>query len=330
MKNAYVQPNNELWSIMSDEVGKKKLGRGLSALLGDDVAADYSELDKIRTSKDVPVEQMHPSPFQPRQDWDQEALQSLSDSIAEKGVLQPILVRRDPADNGSFEIIAGERRWRAAQMAKLHQVPVIIKDLSDVDSLEIAIIENIQREDLSAIEEAEGYRRLADEFDYTQEILAKQLGKSRSHVTNIMRLLTLPTSVQKMIRSGDLSASAARAVITADDPEKLARKIVDEGLSVRKAEKLAQKKPSNTARSVSRPTKDQDTLALEGDLSAAIGLKVSINHHAERGGEITISYDHLDQLDDICRRLTRHATGEPVEEESFQGDMTSALDEDFH
>jgi ParB family transcriptional regulator, chromosome partitioning protein len=314
---------------MSNEGGKKKLGRGLSALLGDDIASDYSELDKIRGSKDVPVEQLHPSPFQPRQDWDQDALQSLADSIAEKGVLQPILVRRDPADNDLFEIIAGERRWRASQMAQLHEVPVIIKELSDADSLEIAIIENIQREDLSAIEEAEGYKRLSEEFDYTQEVLAKQLGKSRSHITNILRLLNLPKSVQGMIRKGDLSAGAARALVTADNPEKLALQIVEQGLSVRKVEKLVQKKPANRARSVTHSAKDQDTLALEGDLSAAIGLKVSINHRDDRGGGITISYDHLDQLDDICRRLTRQASTDTASEDQFEGDINSALDEDF-
>lgn len=316
---------------MTEDSGKKKLGRGLSALLGDDVASDYSELDKIRTSKEIPVEQLHPSPFQPRQDWDQEALQSLADSIAEKGVLQPILVRRDPADAGMFEIIAGERRWRAAQMAQLHEVPVIIKELTDADSLEIAIIENIQREDLSAIEEAEGYKRLSEEFSYTQDVLSKQLGKSRSHVTNLMRLLNLPLSVQQMIRDGDLSAGAARTLVTADNPEELAHKIVNEGLSVRAAEKLSKKKPSNRARSASQSTKDQDTLALEGDLSAAIGMKVSIDHKEDQGGSISIRYDHLDQLDDICRRLTRHTAVETMEEEDpFDGDMETALDEDFH
>jgi len=315
---------------MTEDSGKKKLGRGLSALLGDDVASDYSELDKIRTSKEIPVEQLHPSPFQPRQDWDQEALQSLADSIAEKGVLQPILVRRDPADAGMFEIIAGERRWRAAQMAQLHEVPVIIKELTDADSLEIAIIENIQREDLSAIEEAEGYKRLSEEFSYTQDVLSKQLGKSRSHVTNLMRLLNLPLSVQQMIRDGDLSAGAARTLVTTDNPEELARKIVNEGLSVRAAEKLSKKKPSNRARSASQSTKDQDTLALEGDLSAAIGMKVSIDHKEDQGGSISIRYDHLDQLDDICRRLTRHTSVETMEEDPFDGDMETALDEDFH
>lgn len=313
---------------MTEDTGKKKLGRGLSALLGDDIAADYSELDKVRTSKEVPVEQLHPSPFQPRQDWDQEALQSLADSIAEKGILQPILVRRDPVDNGLFEIIAGERRWRAAQMAQLHEVPVIIKELSDSDSLEIAIIENIQREDLSAIEEAEGYRRLSEEFEYTQDTLAKQLGKSRSHVTNCMRLLTLPVSVQKMIRAGDLSAGAARTLVTADNPEKLAKKIVEEGLSVRAAEKLTQKKPSNRASSVAPATKDQDTLALEGDLSAAIGMKVSINHKGENG-TITIAYGHLDQLDDICRKLTKQSIQDAAEEEALAGSESNAMEEDF-
>lgn len=306
------------------------MGRGLSALLGDDVAADYSELDKIRTSKEVPVEQLHAGRFQPRTDWDVEALQNLADSIAEKGILQPILVRRDPDDNGMFEIIAGERRWRAAQMAQLHQVPVVIKELSDVDSLEIAIIENIQREDLSAIEEAEGFQRLANEFNYTQEKLAQKLGKSRSHITNLLRLLNLPSDVQDMVKSGDLSPGAARVLVTMDNPAKLARKIVDEGLSVRQVEKLSKKKPSNRASSPSRPTKDQDTLALEGDLSAAIGMKVDINHSESHGGKITISYDHLDQLDDICRRLTRITSNDLLEEDDFEGDMNSALDEDFH
>ncbi len=315
---------------MTDETGKKKLGRGLSALLGDDVAADYSELDKVRTSKDVPVDQLHPSPFQPRQDFDEEALQSLSNSIAEKGVLQPLLVRRDPNDSERYEIIAGERRWRASQMAQLHEVPVIIKELSDVDALEIAIIENIQREDLSPIEEAEGYRRLTDEFSYTQEMMAKELGKSRSHVTNMMRLLTLPDSVQKMIRQGDLSAGAARTLVTLDNPEKIAKKIVNEGLSVRAAEKLAQKKPSNRTSSPTRSTKDQDTLALEGDLSAAIGMPVSIDHRGDHGGSIKITYNHLDQLDDICRRLTRHTVVEETEEDPFEGNIETALDEEFH
>ena len=317
---------------MSEETGKKKLGRGLSALLGDDVAADYSELDRVRTSKDVPVDQLHPSQFQPRQLWDEEALENLADSIADKGILQPILVRRDPSGNGTFEIIAGERRWRAAQIAQLHEVPVIIKDLSDTDSLEIAIIENIQREDLSPIEEAEGFRRLIDEYSYTQEQLAKQLGKSRPHIANTMRLLGLPSLVQEMVNHKHLSAGAARALLTADNPEELARQAVEENFSVREIERRVSKKPSNRARSGSTSTKDQDALALEQDLSSAIGMKVSIAHNKNSGaGQITINYEHIDQLDDICRRISRNTLGQPeTDEDDFEGNMTSALDEDFH
>lgn len=317
---------------MSDDTGKKKLGRGLSALLGDDVAADYSELDRVRTSKEVPVEQLHASPFQPRKVWDQEALDNLADSIADKGVLQPILVRRDPSGNGSFEIIAGERRWRAAQIAQLHEVPVIIKDLSDTDSLEIAIIENIQREDLSVIEEAEGYRRLIEEYSYTQDQLAKQLGKSRSHIANTMRLLALPERIQALISTRQISAGAGRAILMSDNPEKLVGRILREGLSVRDIEKIVSKKPVNRAPSVSHGTKDQDALALEQDLSAAIGMKVSISHDKSKGcGQISIAYDHIDQLDEVCRRISRNAMEQgDIQEDAFEGSMNDAMDEDFH
>lgn len=312
---------------MIDETGKKKLGRGLSALLGDNIASDYADLDKVRTAKEVAVELLHASQFQPRQDWDQEALESLAASIGKQGILQPILVRRHPEREGEFEIIAGERRWRAAQLARLHEVPVIIKELSDSDSLEVAIIENIQRHDLSPIEEAEAFKRLLEEFQYTQEKLSLNVGKSRSHVTNILRLLNLPASVQQMIRDGKLSAGAARTLITAEDPEGLARKIVAQGLSVRAAEKLASKKPSHRANASHRGTKDSDTLALQGDISAALGLKVNIEHVGDKGGKLLISYDNLDQLDDVCRRLTR-----PIplaDEEIFSGDIGGVLDEEF-
>lgn len=317
---------------MSEDTGKKKLGRGLSALLGDDVAADYSELDRVRTSKEVPVDQLHPSPFQPRHIWDQDALENLANSIAEKGILQPILVRRDPSGNGTFEIIAGERRWRAAQIAQLHEVPVIIKDLSDTDSLEIAIIENIQREDLSPIEEAEGFRRLIDEYSYTQEQLAKQLGKSRPHIANTMRLLGLPSLVQEMVMHKHLSAGAARALLTSDNPVELARQAVEENFSVREIERRVSKKPANRARSSSHGTKDQDALALEQDLSNAIGMKVAIAYNKNTGaGQITIDYKHIDQLDDICRRLSRNSIEKSsLDEDVYDGSMTSALDEDFH
>ncbi|MFC4271648.1 ParB/RepB/Spo0J family partition protein [Sneathiella chungangensis] len=321
---------------MTDDNSKKKLGRGLSALLGDDMAADYADLDKVRSTKEVPVEQMRANQFQPRLDWDQEALDSLAASIAEKGVLQPILVRRKPTADSEYEIIAGERRWRAAQIARLHQVPVIIKELTDAETMEIALIENIQREDLSPIEEAEAYKRLMGEFDHTQESLALHVGKSRAHVANMMRLLTLPASVQKMVREGSLAAGAARTLINHEWAEEVAKKIVAQGLSVRGAEKLAKKiaeerrpdgegKPGKMARKFQRmDAKGADVLALESDLTAAVGMDVSIDHQPDGHGRITIRYTTLDQLDDACRRLTReplHMIREEYEEDP--------LDEDF-
>ena len=328
--------------IMTEENPKKKLGRGLSALLGDDTSSDYADLDKVRAAKDVPVEQLRPNRYQPRQDWDQEALDSLAASVREKGILQPILVRRDPDQEVEFEIIAGERRWRAAQMAQLHEVPVVIKELSDAESMEIAIIENIQREDLSPIEEAEAYRRLMEEFDYIQESLSKKVGKSRSHVANLMRLLALPEAVQTMIREGKLSASAARTLINADDPEALARKIVEEGLSVRAAEELGKKKAKkaekgsrNSGFQTSHYNKTADVLALEDDLSQAIDMEVDIRHNDDGTGTLTIRYEDLDHLDDACRRLTRdplHAlvedplTEDEVKSYSYGKEIQSALD----
>lgn len=298
---------------MSDDTSKKKLGRGLSALLGDDAATDYADLDKIRSTKEVPVEQLRANQYQPRLDWDLEALESLAASIAEKGVLQPILVRRNPGSYSEYEIVAGERRWRAAQKAQLHTVPVIIKELTDAETMEIALIENIQREDLSPIEEAEGYKRLMGEFDHTQESLSQHVGKSRTHVANMMRLLTLPASVQTLVREGSLSAGAARALINHDNAEKLAKKIVDEGLSVRAVEKLVKKGSKEDQEASVRPRsaksprmeKSADVRELEDDLTNAIGMSVEINHFADGRGTVTINYGNLDQLDDACRRLTR-------------------------
>ncbi|USG61411.1 ParB/RepB/Spo0J family partition protein [Sneathiella marina] len=328
--------------MMTEENPKKKLGRGLSALLGDDSPADYADLDKVRATKEVPVEQLRPNRYQPRQDWDQEALESLSASVREKGILQPILVRRDPDQEVEFEIIAGERRWRAAQMAQLHEVPVVIKELTDAESMEIAIIENIQREDLSPIEEAEAYRRLMEEFDYIQESLSKKVGKSRSHVANLMRLLVLPEAVQTLIREGRLSASAARTLINAEDPEALALKIVEEGLSVRAAEELGKKKTKkadkgshNSGFQVSRYNKSADVLALEDDLSQAIDMAVDIRHNDDGSGTLTIRYEDLDHLDDACRRLTREPlhgliedplTEDEVKSYSYGDEIQSALD----
>ncbi|WP_373088226.1 ParB/RepB/Spo0J family partition protein [Sneathiella sp.] len=299
--------------MMTEDTSKKKLGRGLSALLGDDMAGDYSDLDKVRAAKDVPVEQMRANKYQPRLDWDQEALESLAASIAEKGVLQPILVRRNPTSDSEYEIIAGERRWRAAQIAQLHQIPVIIKDLTDAETMEIALIENIQREDLSPIEEAEAYKRLMGEFDHTQETLSQHVGKSRTHVANLMRLLTLPASVQLLVREGKLSVGAARTLVNIENAEELAKKIVAEGLSVRAAEQLTQKKPPRNREDGEGPpgkmtrkyNKSPDVRALEDDLTAAIGVEVSIDHFETGEGTLVISYQDLDQLDEVCRRLTR-------------------------
>ncbi len=297
---------------MSDDSGRRKgLGRGLAALLGDDGSDDYATLDRVRSAKEVPVEQLQPNRFQPRHRFDDEALQSLVNSVREKGILQPILVRRLAAAN-SYEIIAGERRWRAAQKAQLHQVPIVIKDLNDAEALEVAIIENVQRQDLNAVEEALGYQRLLDEFKYTQEQLASVIGKSRSHIANTLRLLALPKSVRALIEDGSLSAGHGRTLINAENPEALAQQIVTGQMSVRQAEALTgaaksgRTKPTTPSGSASAPSagKDADTLALERDLASAIGMKVNVAHRGE-AGELTISYQSLEQLDDLCRRLSR-------------------------
>jgi len=216
------------------------LGRGLSALLQDEAAADIAPVRSKRGNRELPIESLHANSFQPRTVFDEQALKELADSISEHGIMQPILVRPSPEDSDSYEIIAGERRWRAAQKARLHQVPVVIRSLSDLEALALALIENIQREDLSPIDEAKGFRRLMDEFGHRQEDIAKTVGKSRPHVANLLRLLTLPTAVQDMLNEGHLSVGHARALITTDDPVGLAKTIIAQGLSVRAAESLAQ------------------------------------------------------------------------------------------
>lgn len=281
---------------------RASLGRGLSALFGE-ATEDYSALDKVRQSKQVPIEFIHPGKYQPRRTFDEEALQGLVESIRDKGILQPLLVRRDAETANSYELIAGERRWRAAQIAGLHEVPVVIRDLSDREALEIALIENIQRQDLTPLEEAEGYRRLMDEFEHTQEDLARAVGKSRSHVANMMRLLSLPDSVKGLVQDGSLTAGHARALLTAPDPAAVAREVVKRGLNVRQTEDLMRggdgvkpgKKNGGTPR-------DVDLVRLEEEISATIGLKVAINPQGKRG-TITIHYQTLDQLDDVLRRL---------------------------
>lgn len=278
---------------------ERGLGRGLSSLLGDD-DEDYAALDRVRGTKDVPIEQLRPNKFQPRRYFGEQKAAELVDSVREKGVLEPLLVRRIPGQANIYEIIAGERRWRAAQKAQLHQVPVVIKDISDGEALELSLIENIQREDLTPLDEAEGYHRLIEDFAHTQEKVGRLVGKSRSHVANMLRLLTLPDSVKVYLADGRLSAGHARALITAEDPEKLALRIVDQGLNVRETETLT-KKPRKKSEAA---PKDTDTIALEHDISNALGLKVTIHHQSEqKGGDVRITYGTLEQLDDICQRL---------------------------
>ncbi|TDK44439.1 ParB/RepB/Spo0J family partition protein [Antarcticimicrobium luteum] len=297
---------------MSEKKNKPRgLGRGLSALMADVSVEPAASGAQARTRADgqVPIEQLKPNPNQPRRSFDQKNLDDLAASVREKGILQPLIVR--PAKGGGYEIVAGERRWRAAQQAQLHQVPVLIRDLDDTEVLEIAIIENIQRADLNAVEEAAGYRQLMDRFGHTQEKLAEALGKSRSHIANLLRLLTLPEDVQSLVKNGDLSAGHARALITSETPSDLARAVVRDGLSVRATEALVKKQQQGapeTARAPQRktPEKDADTKALEGDLSAMLGMSVHIDH--EPGGEagrVSIRYTTLDQLDDLCARLSR-------------------------
>jgi len=260
----------------------------------------------IPAERMVPVEKIEPNPEQPRRRFAPEALDELAASIREKGVIQPLIVRESPRNAGNFEIVAGERRWRAAQMAQQHEVPVVVRDFDDTEVLEVAIIENIQRADLNPVEEALGYRQLMDRFGHTQEKLGESLGKSRSHIANLMRLLQLPEAVLDFLREGKISAGHARALITTDDPEALAKQVISRDLSVRQTEKLA-KGPVAKAAPVKkqRSDKDADTKALEADLSANIGMNVSIDHRASDGaGKLVVSYKSLEDLDELCRLLS--------------------------
>jgi ParB family chromosome partitioning protein len=291
---------------MIDETRKRGLGRGLSALLGDD-GEDYNRLEQVRGTREVPIESLAPNRYQPRQRFDDGELNELVDSIREIGVLQPILVRKIGGADDSYEIVAGERRWRAAQRAHLHHVPVVIKDLDDTQSLKIALVENIQREDLSAIEEADGYRRLMEEFDLTQEDVARAVGKSRSHVANTVRLLGLPDTVKEMMMEGAISAGHGRALLVSGDPEGLAQRIVEQGLTVRQVEEIVRGpvEASGKDETKTREGKDASTRELERDLARATGMRVTISHRGE-GGSVKIDYKTLEQLDDLCRRLAHH------------------------
>ena len=297
---------------------RRGLGRGLSALMADVVVSDPAQGRGATVDRRIPIEQIEPNPDQPRRRFDDEDLADLANSIREKGVIQPLIVR--PAPGGQpdrFQIVAGERRWRAAQMAQKHDLPVIVRDLDDTEVLEIAIIENIQRADLNPVEEAAGYRQLMDRFGHTQEKLAEALGKSRSHIANLLRLLSLPVEVQAYLSDGRLSAGHARALITTDDPLKLARVVVDKGLSVRETERLAKdggaKTRSSGAKSPQSDDKDADTRALEQDLSANLGMKVVVRHDENNeSGTVSITYKNLDQLDELCRMLTLSPAGASI------------------
>ena len=284
----------------------KKLGKGLSALLGggDDETASATVATAIAGDQTAMIENVYPGRYQPRQLFSDPGIEELAGSIRELGILQPILVRAHPDHADGFEIIAGERRWRAAQLAQLHEVPILVREFSDVEALEIALVENLQRENLSALEEAEGYNRLVDEFSHTQEVLAKILGKSRSHVANMMRLLNLPDQIKDMLQSGDLTAGHARALLNVEDPVGLAKKVVKRGLNVRQTEKLCQTtdKPAGK-KSSAKPAKDANLQALEYELSNLLGLKVEIDSKMS-GGKVMVSYETLEQLDDILHRLS--------------------------
>jgi len=274
------------------------LGRGLSALIGDEAAPTRGEVP-AKGSRTLPVAFLRPGKFQPRKTFADDALSDLAASIKEKGVLTPILVR--PLGPDSYEIVAGERRWRAAQMAKLHDVPVVVRDLADAETLEIAIIENVQRADLNALEEATAYQELIEQFGRTQEQVAKDVGKSRSHIANTVRLLRLPEPVQQWLREGKLTAGHARTLLGAADPEAAALEILAGQMTVRQAERRSPKK----TKAGGKPPKDPNLADLEASISNRLGLKIEIIHKGDKGGEIRIAYSSLEQLEDVTRRLNR-------------------------
>jgi ParB family chromosome partitioning protein len=288
---------------MAEEM-RSRLGRGLASLIGD-VGGEAAHVDRPRAQRKVPIEFLKPNPRNPRRAFTETELGELADSIKQHGVIQPIVVRPVKGAQDRYEIIAGERRWRASQAAGLHEVPIVPLDVSDSDALELAIIENVQREDLNPMEEAQGYHALAGEFKRSQEDIAKIVGKSRSHVANMMRLTKLPAEVQAFISQGQISAGHARALIGVPDPLAAAKRIVEQGLNVRQTEELAhvegvpvrkpQKAPGGKA-------KDADTVALEKRVSDALGLTVSVNHR-NPGGTVLINYRNLEQLDEVMRRL---------------------------
>jgi ParB family transcriptional regulator, chromosome partitioning protein len=284
------------------------LGRGLSALIGDEAAAVKGEAATKKDTRTLPVAFLRPGRLQPRKQFDEQPLADLAASIKEKGVLSPILVR--PLGPDTYEIVAGERRWRAAQIAKLHDVPVVVREMADDQALEIAIIENVQRADLNAIEEGAAYEELVTRFGRTQEDVAREVGKSRSHVANTIRLLKLPEAVKAWVREGKLTAGHARTLLSAADPEAWARKLIEDKLTVRQAEQRSpgKKKPGGQKR------KDPNITDMETSISNHLGLKIEITHKGDKGGDIRIVYKTLEQLDDLARRLSKPAKAiQPIE-----------------
>jgi ParB family chromosome partitioning protein len=281
-----------------EELRPRGLGRGLSALIGDEAVPVRGEAP--RKLPTLPIAFLRPNRFQPRKRFAEEDIHDLAESIREKGVLQPILVRPIAGEAQRFEIVAGERRWRAAQIAKLHEVPVVIREMVDGEALELAIVENVQRADLNAIEEAAAYHELMDRFGYTQEKVAQVVGKSRPHVANTLRLLRLPEGVKALVRDGKLTAGHARTLLGVEDPEARAREILASELNVRQSEQRSKSKKGGATK---RPNIDPDIRDLESSLSNRLGLKVHIAHKADKGGELRISYKTLEQLDDLIHRL---------------------------
>jgi len=300
---------------MANSKGKRGLGRGLSALMADIEPIDGQNSNNQRADggeRRVPISRVRANPDQPRKTFDEQELRDLSRSIAEKGIIQPLIVRKDPINPNQFQIVAGERRWRAAQLAKVDSVPVLVREMDDLEVLEIAIIENIQRADLNPVDEAAGYQQLMDKFGHTQEKLSEALGKSRSHIANMLRLLNLPEGVLGMLRGGSISSGHARALITSNNPIGLAREVVAKGLSVRQTEALVKRAANpKVVKPKSSPEKDADTRSIEADLTANLSMKVSIAHKSgtERGA-LTIKYKSFEQLDDLCKALSAtHSAG---------------------
>ena len=290
---------------MADD-GRSRLGRGLAALMGDVGAEATTPPERARAQRRVPIEYLRPNPRNPRRNFSDAELDELAASIKERGIIQPVVVRPVRGAKDAYEIIAGERRWRAAQRAALHEIPIVPFEASDSEALELAVIENVQRTDLNPLEEAGGYQALASEYGHSHEDIAKIVGKSRSHVTNTLRLLKLPEPVKAYIHAGKISAGAARMLIGAADPEEMAREIVDRGLNVRQVEALAKDRvPGSGKAAKKRVVKSADTIALERRVSNTLGLTVTVDHRS-KGGVLHIHYRNLDQLEEVLRRLEKN------------------------